>query len=487
MNLDIRHPVAVRGAIFMAAVAPLLALRLHQAQPGLLYPDGYQYLLMAKGVAAHGRLFLTLGPGGDTLLPNVDAAAKPLYPALVAAVHQFGVGWFDAARLVSALAAAATVVLAALLARRLTGSWPAAAVAAGGCVASRELAFWGGFAGPDSLGQAFALASTLALLGRRPRLGGALAALAVLARPELAVLAVVAAIVGITLPELRQAALRAGLSFVVVLAAVLALLRPPIGAPPLSPSLALVALALLTTVVCVIAKRTSAGGPAWLVVCGPLAVSVAVLLGQAAGTRRWVHDDWPLLLAGSVGCVLGLLKGRLRPAAGALLVSGAALALVYWSKNPGSERYLALLTPLVAVLAGFAVAVPRRTGRVASVVVVALLLVTGLVRGVPEPGGSDTFPTVARQLRALDLPAFPVVTVAPDAYGVLLSDRAVRLARPGVKGLVLLDGAQRAYSPDLRVAGRVVASLEPGPGFLRPDGTVDRRAVTVVLGTVVAS
>jgi hypothetical protein len=486
MNLDIRHPATVRGAIFIAAAAPLLALRLHQAQPGLLYPDGYQYLLMAKGVAAHGRPFLTLGPGGDTLLPSVDAAVKPLYPALVAAVHEFGVGWFDAARLVSALAAAATVVLAALLARRLTGSWLAAAVAAGGCVASRELAFWGGFAGPDSLGQAFALASTLALLGRRPRLGGALAALAVLARPELAVLAVVAAIVGIALPELRQAALRAGLSFIVVLAAVLALLRPPVGAPPLSPFLALVALASITTVVCVIAKRTSAGGQAWLVVCGPLAVSVAVLLGQAAGTRRWVHDDWPLLLAGTVGCALGLLNGRFRPAAGALLVSGAALALMYWSKNPGSERYLALLTPLVAVLAGFAVAVPWRTGRVASIVVVALL-VTGLVRGVPEPGGSDAFPTVARQLRALDLPALPVVTVAPDAYGVLLSDRAVRLARPGVRGLVLLDGAQRAYSPDLRVAGRVVANLEPGSGFLRPDGIVDRRAVTVVLGTVVAS
>jgi len=486
MNLDIRHPATVRGTIFVAAVAPLLALRLRQAQPGLLYPDGYQYLLMAKGVAAHGRPFLTLGPGGDTLLPSVDAAAKPLYPALVAAVHEFGFGWFDAARLVSALAAAATVLLAALLARRLTGSWLAAAVAAGGCVASRGLAFWGGFAGPDSLGQAFALGSTLALLGRRPRLGGALAALAVLARPELAVLAVVAAIVGLALPELRQAALRAGLSFIVVLVAVLALLRPPIGAPPLSASLALGALALLATVVCVIAKRTRIGGTAWLVVCGPLVVSVVVLLAQAAGTRRWVHDDWPLLLAGSVGCALGLLNGRFRPAAGGLLVSGASLALVYWSKNPGSERYLALLTPLVAVLAGFAVVVPRRTVRVASIVVVALLA-TGLLRGVPEPSGPDAFPTVARQLRALDLPALPVVTAAPDAYGVLLAHRTVRLARPGVKGLIVLDGAQRAYSPNLRVSGRVVARLEPGPGFLRPDGIVDRRRVTVVLGTVIAA
>src|SRR5262245_27203812 len=297
MTFDVRHPTTVRATILVAAIAPLLALRLHQAQPGFLYPDGYQYLLMAKGVAAHGRPFLTLGPGGDTLLPSVDAAAKPLYPALVALVHEVGVGWFDAARLVSAVGAAATVVLAALLARRLTGSWLAAAVAGGGCVASRELAFWGGFAGPDSLGQAFALGSTLALLGRRVRLGAPLAALAVLARPELAVLAVVAAIVGIAFPELRQAALRAGLSFIVVLAAGLTLLRPPIGAPPLGPSVALGALALLTTVVCVIGKRVGTGGVGWLVVGGLLAVvPVAVLLGQAAGTRRWFHDDWPLLL-----------------------------------------------------------------------------------------------------------------------------------------------------------------------------------------------
>jgi hypothetical protein len=478
MTFNVRHPATVQGTIIAAALAPLLALRLRQAQSGVLYPDGYQYLLMAKGVAAHGRPFLTLGAGGDTLLPSVDAAAKPLYPALVALVHETGVGWFEAARVVSALAAAATVILAALLARRLTGSWIAAAIAGGGCIASRELAFWGGFAGPDSLGQAFALGSALALLGRRARLGGALAALAVLARPELALLVVVAGIVGIAFAELRQAALRAGLGFIVVLAAVLALLRPPLGAPPLGPSVALGALALLTTGVCVIGKRIGARGAAWLVVGGLLAaVPVAVLLGQAGGTRRWVHDDWPLLAAGAFGCGLGLGSVRFRPAAGALLLSGASLALVYWSKNPGSERYFALLAPLIAVLAGFAVVVPWRAQRVAAAVVAALLVV-GLARGVPHPGGPDAFPTVARQLRALHLPPLPIVTAAPDAYGVLLAHRAVHVARPGVRGLIVLDGAQRAYSPNLRYSGRVVASLDPGPGFLRPDGTVELGTVT---------
>src|SRR5262249_22151841 len=146
-----------------------------QSEPGLLYPDGYQYLLMAKGIAAHGRPLLTLGPGGDTLLPNADAAAKPFYPALVALLHLVGLTWFAAARTVTALAAACTIVLTGLVARRISGSWLAAGIAATACAASRELTFWSGFAGPDALGQALGLASVLAFLDRRPRLGGVLA------------------------------------------------------------------------------------------------------------------------------------------------------------------------------------------------------------------------------------------------------------------------------------------------------------------------
>src|SRR5262249_57686956 len=136
--------------------------------------------------AAHGRPLLTLGPHGDTLLPSADAAPKPLFPAIVALFHLLGLTWFGAAKTVTALAAACTGLLTGLLARRLTGSWLAAVVASSACIASRELTFWSGFAGPDALGEALALGSVLAFLGRRPRVGGVLAALPILARSELA-------------------------------------------------------------------------------------------------------------------------------------------------------------------------------------------------------------------------------------------------------------------------------------------------------------
>src|SRR5947208_762134 len=81
-------------------------LRLRALHPGLLYPDGYQYLLMARGIGEHLQPVATLGHGGDTLAPSADAAAKPLFPALVALIETLGLSPIDAARVVAALAGA---------------------------------------------------------------------------------------------------------------------------------------------------------------------------------------------------------------------------------------------------------------------------------------------------------------------------------------------------------------------------------------------
>src|SRR5205823_4496146 len=126
----LRRPAGAPGAVTAlrrrwewllagAAFAGALVLRLAQHQPGLLYPDGYQYLLMARGISEHLRPTTVLGPGGDLFVPNADAAAKPLFPALVAAVHGLDASWLGAARLVTAAAAAAVVVLTGLLVVRL--------------------------------------------------------------------------------------------------------------------------------------------------------------------------------------------------------------------------------------------------------------------------------------------------------------------------------------------------------------------------------
>jgi hypothetical protein len=74
----------------------------------------------------------------------------------------------------------------------------------------------------------------------------------------------------------------------------------------------------------------------------------------------------------------------------------------------------------------------------------------------------------------------PLVTAAADAYGFLLYPRPVRWLRPGSRGLVLVDGAARAYEPEAKVRGPVVARLRSGNGFLRPDGRIDRLPALLV-------
>lgn len=486
MSFEARRGCTI-AVLSTLAVAPLFAVRLHEAEPGLLYPDGYQYLLMAKGIAAHGRPLLTLGPHGDTLLPSADAAAKPLYPAVVAFFHIFGLTWFAAARAVSALAAACTVVLTGLLGRRLAGSWLAAAVAASACLASRELSFWSGFSGPDSLGQALALGAVLAFLGRRPRLGGLLAALAILARPELALVALAAACVGLARDELRPPTRRAASAAVLSLVALLGVLRPPLEAPPFATVLLAVLLAALAGAAFLILTRDGPRITPSMIVGVVAAIALIAPLGAGAeGIRQWAGNDWTLLLAGLVGFSVAVRAPRLRPALHVTLLAGALLVSVYGLKNPSSDRYMSLLTPLVALLASFATANrTRRHHRVVVLGVVGLIAITLALPRLP-PHSPDAFPTVAGQLEALHLPRLPFVTAAPDAYGVLLPRQSFVVARPGARGLIIADGAQRAYSPSLRLEGRTLATLDPGTGFVRADGAIDRQPVRILLGTIPA-
>ncbi len=81
-------------------------------------------------------------------MPSVDAALKPLFPALVALLSPLW-GLRGAADAVTVAAGAATVVLAGLLAARLTRSRVAGLTASAAALLSPALAYWSGFAGPD--------------------------------------------------------------------------------------------------------------------------------------------------------------------------------------------------------------------------------------------------------------------------------------------------------------------------------------------------
>jgi len=58
------------------------------------------------------------------------------------------------------------------------------------------------------------------------------------------------------------------------------------------------------------------------------------------------------------------------------------------------------------------------------------------------------------------------------------------MLRAGERGLILLDGAQRLYAPDLAARGRVIATFDQVM-FTRPDGTIDRGGIELVRGVVI--
>ena len=59
--------------------------------------------------------------------------------------------------------------------------------------------------------------------------------------------------------------------------------------------------------------------------------------------------------------------------------------------------------------------------------------------------------------------------------------------RPGSRGAVLLDAAQRLYEPDLTAKGKVVVRVSDEIAFSRPDAEIDAAPALLVAGTVVAS
>jgi hypothetical protein len=477
------EPGLARLSIVGAAlvITGLVVIRMRAMHPGLLYPDGYQYLLMARGIGQHMQPLTTLGPGGDTIAPSADAAAKPLFPALVALLQAAGLPPLEAARTLAGLAGAAVAPLAGFLALRLTNSRASALLTAVLCLASPTFGFWLGYAGPEGLALALSLAAALAFLHRRPIVGGLLAGLAVTARPELFALALAAALATGISPRRRREALLGSTSALLTIAVVVGALRPPIAPHTLvllaaDGVLGCAGAAGLATAG-LASKRTALG----VAIAFNALLVCAIVLGGGWGSAA--RRDWPLLMLAGLGLVVGVCRPRPRANALRLVTLMMVAALAYWWKNPGSERYVAILLPGFAVLAG--VGIDRlRPMALAAAAAAAALLLSGAVLRPPSPTGLDTFQGVAEHLE--DGPPGILVTAAPDAYGVLLPGRAIRAMRPGVSGLILVDGAARAYEPRLVVSGRLVRRIPVDAGFVRPDGSLDDAPALLYRGIVEA-
>jgi 4-amino-4-deoxy-L-arabinose transferase-like glycosyltransferase len=464
----------------VALAAAALYLRLSQHHSALLYPDGYQYLLMARGISEHFQPTTVLGPGGDTFAPSADAALKPLFPLLVAGVHTLGLSWLDAARLVTVVAGAFTVIAVTLLVSKLSGSTLAGLAAGLLFLSSPSVGFWSGFSGPDPLAQALALAAALAFVHRRPRVGGILTGLAIAARPEMVIVAAVAAVASLRTEEARRDLARAAPAAIVTGSLVFTLLRAPITIQDwrlvwLSP-LVLAIVGLLVFVPSALLR--------WAAIT---ALGAVVLLVHTwSGPEGVWRDDWPLLLVAAAGFLVLMQDERRQAIACFGFAVVLLLGAVYVLKNPALPRYFSLLLPVAAVLAGVATTSLPRWAMPLGFGAIALAAGTGFLR--PEQGNRDydMFSLVAQRV-APALDSTPLITAAPDAYGFWLPTKGVRAMQPGARGTVLLDAAQRLYEPGLTAKGRVIARVTEEIAFSRPNGEIDAGPAVLVAGRVVVA
>jgi hypothetical protein len=457
-----------------------LGVRLGQHHSALLYPDGYQYLLMARGISEHLQPTTVLGPGGEAFTPNADAAAKPLFPLLLAAAHALGLSWLDAARVVTVTASAVAVTALALVVTKLSGSRLAGLAAGVLILGAPSVGFWSGFSGPDPVAEALVLTATLAFVHRRPRVGGVLVGLAIATRPEMAVVALAAALVSLRSPTARRELAQAAPATAVTAAIVFLGLRTPFAVQDwrlvwLSPLLLVAALLVAWTPRALVRIVALAG-----------VAAVAFALFTQDGPREVWHSDWPLLILGGLSLMLLLRDERGTTVATVALGVVLLLGAVYVLKNPSLDRYFSLLVPAAALLAGIAAASLPAWARPPALAAIGLVALIGFLNPVRGSRDYDVFATVARQLApALDADAAPLLTAAPDAYGFWLPGHSVRRMRPGARGAVLLDAAQRSYEPGLAAKGRVLARVSDEIAFTRTNGEIDADPAMLVAGEVV--
>ena len=457
-----------------------LFVRLGQHHAALLYPDGYQYLLMARGISEHLQPTTVLGPGGEAFTPNADAAMKPFFPLLVAAAHGLGLSWLDAALIVTVTASAVAVAALALVVTKLSGS-PLAGLAAGVLLlAAPSVGFWSGFSGPDPVAVALVLTAALAFLHHRSLVGGVLVGLAIATRPEMAVVALAAALVSMRSPAARRELIRAAPAAAITASLVFLVLRTPLAVQDWR--LLLVSPLLLVTALLV------AWTPQWLVrfVAVACAAAVAVALFTQAGPREVWRVDWPLLVLGGLSLMLLLCDGRGTMIAMVAMGFVLLLGTVYVLKNPSLDRYFSILVPAAALLVGIALASVPASARAPALGAIVLVAFAGFLNPVPGSRDYDAFATVARQVAPrLDADRAPLLTAAPDAYGFWLPDHSVRRMRPGARGAVLLDAAQRSYEPGLAAKGTVLARVSDEIAFTRTNGEIDAEPAVLVAGKVI--
>lgn len=477
----------------MAPVLALIALagaivRALTLQPGLLIPDGYQYLLMARGIGEHLRPITTLGPAGSEWAPNADAAWKPLYPALIAVGDLVGLTPRASAELWVVLAGGGLCLCAGGVVWRCTRHTIAAAAGAGAIALSEPLVHWHGFLGPDALAPSLAAGAAERALARRPLAAGALGALAALARPEWGIVVGVLGVGALARTDTRREGARALLAAAGVYGAVMALLRPPL-APSSARDVALGILAVaIAGVVFGLAVDPARGRVRTLATGAGLLALVAgagIAIGQSrlSGLGDLARAEPVLVAAGIAGAVFLARRPDTRwfaTSAGAML---AILGAAYLTKNPDSERYLSMCIPVCAVIAAVAIghlgAVRARA--LAAAGLLGALALTSTLLAPERLRGADPGPQIAA---ALPRTSTPLIVATPEAISVARPDLSLHPYAAGARGTIISDPISRDFADEFRLDGTITRRIPLVMAVRRRDGALDAQGVVVIEGVV---
>ena len=409
---------------------------------------------MARGIGEHLQPTTVLGPGGDAFVPNADAAVKPLFPLVVAAVHALGVSWLDAATLATVVAGAWAVTAVALLVRgwadrplrgspRARSSSRARVSPSGRGSQVRTRSPWRSSSAPRSRSRPAGTSRGRPCGARRRDASRDRARRRRSRRPRAARRAQPAAT-----PPRRAGRGHHGLARVRGAPHTrddqrLAIRLHPahrLGRPRARDARATRRPSLRRGRV----RRAHGSCPSRPTGTGD-ALAGRPTAPRPRGCRAPHAPPRPRPES------RGARRRRRRPPP-----RGRISGQEPWAR-PGTSL---CSFPPPRCVAGLALAALPGRFRAAGIAVVAGVAALGLLHPVPGSRDYDMFPAVAGGLeRRLGDGREPLVTAAPDAYGFWLPEQRVRRMRPGIHGAILLDAAQRLYEPRLTADGRVVARV----------------------------
>jgi hypothetical protein len=362
--------------VFLAVAGVII--QLHNISHYNVYPDSYQSVTVAQNLKTYHRLVAPMGNGG-IVYPDFFGWTRPLYPFLIVAVSWSGANLFTAAHIIAAAAGVLGIFAVFALTTSVLKSKKAGLFAALLLAISYNHAIWGGFIFTETLG---ILMLTLALwslwanrnvaeawFANRDIATGMLFALAALTRYEYIVLLVPAAFLAGSKLCLKRTSSIVATNLVLVFL-VLALLHPFTGGflwvwDQLKSFVIILGASLVAILLSLGAvKKYKTKLPriemwACRVALLLLALGIVfVVLDQQLypGLRQFAQDDFALCLAALFGLFVLLTGNRQNQRIGLLLLAGILILLAgYYRVNPGMERYVTHLSPLLLVAGGYGI------------------------------------------------------------------------------------------------------------------------------------